>query len=486
MSILKFNNWINLNESTVAFDPDARYPDKMFGYQVGAIDSGKAVMGGAGGDWGGSMPRALWFARVADDWAESKGKNRGLTTSQKRSRVLTASGNMSDHFKGNENAYAVDISASGAEGDALLAYIMARFGHPEYKGGSWFNINKNGYRYQIGWRVKNHFDHIHVGVKKTGGANTKSDLLVNSKLSKPEAIPGNSFSEKLLNNDDVRQWFLVNLPEFSSTLTASQLDKVFQQKPEQKAWFKTRFGLDDLGDKVGAGRSSTIDKSEIIDSALTSKKIKSNYTGEAARNIDLLINEIEANGVTNKYAIIGMLSTIGKESGFIPKNEIPYTNTPNNRIRKIFGSRVSGLSDDELTKLKSNPTKFWDRVYGSDDPTGRSQKYGNSQPGDGAKYLGRGFNGITFKSGYEKYGKIVGIDLVSNPEQLNDPKIAAKAAVAFLLNGLKSKGTDPNSFTNKKDAIHAFVQVNAGLGTNIEGSETLANAQKVSNNFSLV
>jgi hypothetical protein len=77
------------------------------------------------------------------------------------------------------------------------------------------------------------------------------------------------------------------------------------------------------------------------------------------------------------------------------------------------------------------------------------------------------------------------MDLVANPESLNDPKVAAKAAVSFLLNGLKTKGVDPNSFTNKKDAIHAFVQVNAGLGSNIEGSETLANAIKVSDNFNL-
>jgi predicted chitinase len=180
-----------------------------------------------------------------------------------------------------------------------------------------------------------------------------------------------------------------------------------------------------------------------------------------------------------------MLSTIGKESGFIPKNEIPYTDTDNSRIRKIFGSRVKDLSDADLTKLKSNPSKFWDRVYGPDDPTGKSQQYGNTNPGDGEKYLGRGFNGITFKSGYAKYGKIVGIDLVSNPNQLNDPRIASKAAVAFFLNGIKAKGIDPNSFTNKRDAIRAFVQVNAGLGTNIEGSETLANAEKVSNNFTL-
>jgi predicted chitinase len=456
--MLKFNTWSSLTEGVVAFDPAANYPDKLFGYTVGSVDTAAVVPGGEGGDWGGSMPRALWFARVADDWAASKGKTKSLIMSQKRSRVLTASGNTSDHFKGNSNAYAVDIAASGATGDALLAHIMQKFGHPEYRGGSWFDINKNGYRYQIGWKVKNHFDHIHVGVKKIGS--TRNNF----------SNSGNTLGAKLLNNPNIRQWFNTNMPGIASTLTPEMLDQALIDNPQHFEWFRTTFSLNSNGDPDSSGFS---------------KKIKSNYTGQAASNIDLLVNEMTANGITNKYAIIGMLSTIGKESGFIPKNEIPYTDTDNSRIRKIFGSRVKDLSDADLTKLKSNPSKFWDRVYGPDDPTGKSQQYGNTNPGDGEKYLGRGFNGITFKSGYAKYGKIVGIDLVSNPNQLNDPRIASKAAVAFFLNGIKAKGVDPNSFTNKRDAIRAFVQVNAGLGTNIEGSETLANAEKVSNNFTL-
>lgn len=499
MSLLKFNNWISINEAVAAFDPAARYPDQTFGYPVGQIDSGKANLGGDNDNWGGSLGRALWFGKVADEWGAANGKfndkRKTLVTSQKRSRVLTASGNTSDHYKGVTNSYAVDIAASGTEGDELLAYIMAKFGHPEYKGGSWININKDGYRYQVGWRVKNHFDHIHVGVKKLGGgksSDTPSISAVTPAASAASEFTGSSIGATLLNNPTIKDWFSVNMPAIASTLTPEKLDAAINKNPDYLPWFKKKFNLSNSGTPANSDDTAieaplpdSITSTSPVDSTLSSTKIKSNYSGEKAKNIDLLVNEIRANGITNKYTIVGILSTIGKESGFIPKNEIPYTNTDNSRIRKIFGSRVKGLSDTELNSLKSNPTKFWDRVYGPDDPTGKSQKYGNTNPGDGAKYLGRGFNGITFKSGYEKYGKAVGLDLVSNPNQLNDPKIAAKAAVAFLLNGLKTKGLDPNSFTNKKDAIHTFVQINAGAGSNIEGSETLANAEKVSNNFNL-
>ena len=458
MSLLNFNTWHSLNEA-VAFDKSANYADKTFGYPVGTVDTTKVFLGGTGSDWGGSMQRALWFARIADDWAMANGKNKSLISSQKRSRILTASGNTSDHYKGNNAAYAVDIATSGKEGDVLLAYIMEKFGHPEYKGGSWFNVTIDGYRYQVGWRVKNHFDHIHVGVKKTIGERIEST--VNNVK--------DTLGAKLVKHPKIAEWLKNNVP---NPVTGEQLDGVLKSDSKSFEWFKKTFNLNDKGDPISISNVGTLN-------------VKSNYTGEKATNINLLINEIAALGVTNKYAVVGMLSTIGKESGFIPKNEIPYSSTDNKRIRKIFGSRVAGLTDDELTSLKNNDIKFWDRVYGSDDPTGRSQQYGNSNPGDGAKYLGRGFNGITFKSNYKKYGDIIGMDLVANPESLNDPQTAAKAAVSFLLNGLKTKGIDPNSFTNKKDAIRAFVQINAGAGTNIEGSETLANAIKISDNFDL-
>jgi len=131
------------------------------GIPQGEVDSGKATPGGIGGDWGGSMLKALDVAKVANQYA---GKN--IITSQKRSRKATASGSTSDHWEGNPDTYAVDLAASGTEGDELLAHIMKWLGHPEYTGGEWFNFNKDGYRYQIGWRVKDHYDHIHVGLKK--------------------------------------------------------------------------------------------------------------------------------------------------------------------------------------------------------------------------------------------------------------------------------------------------------------------------------
>lgn len=297
-------------------------------------------------------------------------------------------------------------------------------------------------------------------------------------------MPGKTFAEKLVNNPEFVKWYNGYVPAGTAEPTVDFINSYLADHPDKKEWFIGRFNLNQEGDKINSEKGTEpMSKDKEVAADFTSTKIKTNYLGKKAKNIDLLVDEMKKQGVTNKYAIIGMLATIGKESGFIPKNEIPYTNTPNSRIRKIFGSRVKDFTDEQLNALKKDATKFWDRVYGKDDPTGRSQQYGNTEPGDGAKYLGRGFNGITFKANYKKYGDMVGMDLVSNPEALNDPAIAAQAAVKFLLTVLKKMGKDPNSFTSKKEAIHAFVQANHGGGS--APAEGIAKAEEIEKNLDI-
>lgn len=59
---------------------------------------------------------------------------------------------------------------------------------------------------------------------------------------------------------------------------------------------------------------------------------------------------------------------------------------------------------------------------------------GNSQPGDGEKYKGRGFIQLTGKSNYRQHGQAIGLDekLLAQPELANEPKIAAALLASFL------------------------------------------------------
>jgi Chitinase class I len=57
---------------------------------------------------------------------------------------------------------------------------------------------------------------------------------------------------------------------------------------------------------------------------------------------------------------------------------------------------------------------------------------GNTQPGDGAAFRGRGFVQITGRWDYDHFGKEIGEDLVANPDLAMDPTVAAKILALFF------------------------------------------------------
>lgn len=122
-------------------------------------------------------------------------------------------------------------------------------------------------------------------------------------------------------------------------------------------------------------------------------------------------------GINNKYLMAAILANIKKESNFqLQEENLNYGNTSNERIRKIFGQRVAALSDEELNQVKRDPEKFAEVVYGHTTKIGKGM--GNTEPGDGWKYRGRGLIQLTGKYNYKYFGEKLGIDLVNDPDLL--------------------------------------------------------------------
>ena len=59
---------------------------------------------------------------------------------------------------------------------------------------------------------------------------------------------------------------------------------------------------------------------------------------------------------------------------------------------------------------------------------------GNTQPGDGPRFKGRGYVQLTGRDNYTKVGMQIGADLISNPDLANDPGTAGKILAQFLKN----------------------------------------------------
>lgn len=197
-------------------------------------------------------------------------------------------------------------------------------------------------------------------------------------------------------------------------------------------------------------------------------------TSEQENNIKLIIQYLEEYGITDPYQQIGILSVIGKESGFIPQSENSYSNTPNAQIRSIFGSRVPA-DDAELNALKADDEAFFIRVYGGmldNDPAPST---------DGYVYRGRGFNQLTGKYNYRTYGRIIGKNLVDNPDLVNEPENAGAIAAQFMLNG--NSASSLPKFDNISDAVTYFTNLNGGGSADARNH---AKAQRTSKLFKVV
>ncbi len=193
-----------------------------------------------------------------------------------------------------------------------------------------------------------------------------------------------------------------------------------------------------------------------------------NLTTEQKSNIRFIVKRMIEKGITNPITQSAILAVVSKESAFVPQSETSYRNTENSRIRKIFWPRVEQFNDEELTALKSNDEAFFNAVYGL-------EKYGQTAI-EGYKYRGRGLNQITFKGNYKKMGNLVGIDLVNNPDMLNELPIATDCLINFFLNSFKSVSPDKlaayntkdiNSFKSTKDGVGAVYNANSGWKTPI-------------------
>lgn len=135
------------------------------------------------------------------------------------------------------------------------------------------------------------------------------------------------------------------------------------------------------------------------------------------------------------------VATVEAETGNRDLTETPYTLqraievfvNPYARSNGTFGPRMTArLAALNALPKGSNGQPDGDAIF--DVVYGNRQDLGNTQAGDGSRFKGRGLIQITGRTNYEAVGKILGIDLVSNPELVNDPKYAAPAAMAYLTN----------------------------------------------------
>ena len=196
------------------------------------------------------------------------------------------------------------------------------------------------------------------------------------------------------------------------------------------------------------------------------------------KNAALINAALTKYGLTNPNFRAGILAVVAKESGFTPISEgFRYSLK---RLREVFSaSRLQNKSDAQLIQLlkfqkgySTDAVAFFNLVYGG---SFGAKQLGNTQAGDGYKYRGRGFNQNTGRGNYQMLTNKSGIDLISNPDRMNEPAVAAEALAIYFANGfasgkkiIKQKyGVDDQSkITSLKQGADIAYNINAGLGNN--------------------
>jgi putative chitinase len=103
---------------------------------------------------------------------------------------------------------------------------------------------------------------------------------------------------------------------------------------------------------------------------------------------------------------------------------------------------------DTAEKFERNPEKIANKVY--------SGRMGNTEDGDGAKYIGRGLIQLTGKDNYRAFGEAIGEDLVANPQLVEEPRYAALSAGWFW----NKRGL--NALADAMDITTLTIRINGG------------------------
>jgi predicted chitinase len=155
------------------------------------------------------------------------------------------------------------------------------------------------------------------------------------------------------------------------------------------------------------------------------KVLPKKYAKKAGNSVSLIASALEEQGIGDKETIAYALATTQHETAnkFQPVNEGWF-----NDVKFGYEPGFTGKSE--------------------------ARKRGYS---GGEDYYGRGYIQLTHDYNYETYGKLIGEDLLNNPDLANDPEIAAKILAAFF----KTRGISKLTKKKKYEAARKLVNPDA-------------------------
>jgi len=107
--------------------------------------------------------------------------------------------------------------------------------------------------------------------------------------------------------------------------------------------------------------------------------------------------------------------------GFTKAVESLHFTTPE-RLMAVWPRRFASLA--VARGFTRDPERLANHVYGG--------RMGNTRPGDGYRYRGRGWLQLTGRANYRRFGTALGLDLDAQPARAAEPEIAWRIAAQYL------------------------------------------------------
>lgn len=120
--------------------------------------------------------------------------------------------------------------------------------------------------------------------------------------------------------------------------------------------------------------------------------------------------------------------------------------------------------------------RYMKEIWG---PTPAQRRYegradlGNTQPGDGHRFMGRGIFQLTGRANYTRFGPKVGVDLIAHPEKAAEPVTAVLLAIAYW----NDRGLSAHA--DRDDLIAITRRINGGVNGLADRQHALARAKQV-------
>ncbi|MFC5740012.1 XVIPCD domain-containing protein [Dyella tabacisoli] len=145
-------------------------------------------------------------------------------------------------------------------------------------------------------------------------------------------------------------------------------------------------------------------------------------------NADYLMEMATREGIQGHKELSNFMGQMQVESGGY-SHMSENLNYSGKRLLEVFPGR-NGMNDIAAANkvAAGGPEAVANEIYGGQ---WGKVNLGNTEPGDGWKYHGRGYVQLTGRANYESTGKELGLDLVNHPELAENREVAAKIAIHY-------------------------------------------------------